>query len=159
MTEMTALQKKWADERAAEQKVEEEELQNRPENMDQSILDRIPKPTGWRIVVLPFRPPKKTKSGIVLAEQAVERQQIATVCGYVVSTGPLAYGDTEKFPHGPWCKKGDWIVFGRYAGARIGIDGGEIRILNDDEVLATIADPDDIRHMVEGEHPCQRAKM
>jgi co-chaperonin GroES (HSP10) len=148
MTEMTALQKKWADERAAEQKVEEEELQNRPENMDQSILDRIPKPTGWRIVVLPFRPPKKTKSGIVLAEQAVERQQIATVCGYVVSTGPLAYGDTEKFPHGPWCKKGDWIVFGRYAGARIGIDGGEIRILNDDEVLATIADPDDITHMV-----------
>jgi co-chaperonin GroES (HSP10) len=148
MTEMTALQKKWADERAAEQKVEEEELQNRPENMDQSILDRIPKPTGWRIVVLPFRPPKKTKSGIVLAEQAVERQQIATVCGYVVSTGPLAYGDTEKFPHGPWCKKGDWVVFGRYAGARIGIDGGEIRILNDDEVLATIADPDDITHMV-----------
>lgn len=148
MTEMTALQKKWADERAAEQKLDEEEAQNRPENMDQSILDRIPKPTGWRIVVLPFRPPKKTKSGIVLAEQAVERQQIATVCGYVVSTGPLAYADTEKFPHGPWCKKGDWIVFGRYAGARIGIDGGEIRILNDDEVLATIADPDDITHMV-----------
>jgi len=146
--EMTALQKKWAEERVAEQKMEEEEVQNRPENMDQSILDRIPKPTGWRIVVLPFRPPKKTKSGIVLAEQAVERQQIATVCGYVVSTGPLAYGDTEKFPHGPWCKKGDWVVFGRYAGARIGIDGGEIRILNDDEVLATIADPDDITHMV-----------
>ena len=103
MTEMTALQKKWADERAAEQKVEEEELQNRPENMDQSILDRIPKPTGWRIVVLPFRPPKKTKSGIVLAEQAVERQQIATVCGYVVAVGDLAYGYTEKFPNGPWC--------------------------------------------------------
>jgi co-chaperonin GroES (HSP10) len=62
--------------------------------------------------------------------------------------GELAYGDTEKFPHGPWCKKGDWIVFGRYAGARISIDGGEIRILNDDEVLATIADPEDLVHMV-----------
>jgi co-chaperonin GroES (HSP10) len=62
--------------------------------------------------------------------------------------GELAYGDTEKFPNGPWCKKGDWIVFGRYAGARIGIDGGEIRILNDDEVLATIADPEDLVHMV-----------
>lgn len=148
MTEMTALQKKWAEERAAEQKVEEEEAQNRPENMDQSVLDRIPKPTGWRIVVLPFRPPKKSKGGIVLAEQAVERQQIATVCGYVVSTGPLAYADTDKFPFGPWCKKGDWIVFGRYAGARIGIEGGEIRILNDDEVLATISDPEDITHMV-----------
>lgn len=148
MAEMTALQKKWADERAADQKVEEEEAQQRPENMDQSILDRIPKPTGWRIVVLPFKPPKKTKSGIVLAEQAVERQQIATVCGYVVATGPLAYADTDKFPDGPWCQKGDWIVFGRYAGARIGIDGGEIRILNDDEVLATIKDPEDVTHMV-----------
>ena len=148
MTEMTALQKKWAEERSAEQKVQEDEQQLRPENMDASVLDRIPKPTGWRIVVLPFRPPKKSKGGIVLADQAVERQQIATVCGYVVATGPLAYADREKFPEGPWCQKGDWIVFGRYAGARIGIDGGEIRILNDDEVLAKISDPEDIAHMV-----------
>jgi co-chaperonin GroES (HSP10) len=148
MSEMTALQKKWAEERAAEQKVEEEESSKRPEDMDQSVIDRIPKPTGWRIVVLPFKPPKKSKGGIVLAEQAVERQQIATVCGYVVATGPLAYADREKFPEGPWCKKGDWIVFGRYAGARISLDDGEIRILNDDEVLATIQDPEDIRHMV-----------
>jgi co-chaperonin GroES (HSP10) len=147
--EMTALQKKWAEERAAQQEVEvKEEESLRPENMDQSVIDRIPKPTGWRIVVLPFRPPKKTKSGIVLADQAVDRQNLATVCGYVVAVGELAYGDTEKFPNGPWCKKGDWIVFGRYAGARIGIDGGEIRILNDDEVLATIADPEDLVHMV-----------
>lgn len=145
--EMTALQKKWAEERAAQNEVEEEE-QIDPTQMDQSVLDRIPKPTGWRLVVLPFRAPKKTKSGILLAEQVVERQQLATVCGYVVSTGPLAYADTEKFPNGPWCKKGDWIVFGRYSGARISIDGGEIRILNDDEVLATIQDPDDVVHMV-----------
>ena len=148
MTEMTALQKKWAEERAADQKEQEEDQGLRPEKMDQSVLDRIPKPTGWRIVVLPFRPPKKTKGGIVLAEQVAERQQIATVCGYVVATGPLAYADKEKFPEGPWCQKGDWIVFGRYAGARIGIDGGEIRILNDDEVLAKISDPEDIAHMV-----------
>ena len=147
--EMTALQKKRAEERAAQQEVEvKEEESLRPENMDQSVIDRIPKPTGWRIVVLPFRPPKKTKSGIVLAEQAVDRQNLATVCGYVVAVGELAYGDTEKFPNGPWCKKGDWIVFGRYAGARISIEGGEIRILNDDEVLATIADPEDLVHMV-----------
>lgn len=148
MTEMTALQKKWAEERAVEQRVEEDESSKRPEDLDQSVIDRIPKPTGWRIVVLPFKPPKKSKGGIVLAEQAVERLQIATVCGYVVSTGPLAYADKEKFPEGPWCKKGDWIVFGRYAGARISLDDGEIRILNDDEVLATIRDPEDIRHMV-----------
>jgi co-chaperonin GroES (HSP10) len=145
--EMTALQKKWAEERS-QQVVEEKDDALRPENMDQNAIDKIPKPTGWRLVVLPFTPPKKSKGGIVLAEQAIERQKIATVCGYVISVGPLAYADTEKFPHGPWCKPGDWIIFGRYAGARIGIEGGEIRILNDDEVLATIADPEDLVHTV-----------
>lgn len=93
-------------------------------------------------------PAQKTKSGIYLAEQAVEKQQVATVCGYVVDVGPLAYRDTEKFPDGAWCEKGDWIVFARYAGARINIEGGEIRILNDDEVLARVKDPDDLVHMV-----------
>ena len=53
----------------------------------------------------------------------------------------------EKFPEGPWCKKGDWIIFGRYAGSRIKIDDGELRLLNDDEILATIQKPEDILHM------------
>lgn len=146
MAEMTALQQKWAEQTARE----EEEMKNQldPSKMDESVLSRIPSPTGWRIVVLPFKPPKTTKSGLILAEKAVEKQQVATVCGYVVEVGPLAYADTDKFPEGAWCKKGDWVVFARYAGARINIEGGEIRILNDDEVLATIRDPEDIIHMV-----------
>lgn len=146
MAEMTALQQKWAEQTARE----EEEMRNQldPSKMDESALSRIPSPTGWRIVVLPFKPPKTTKSGLILAEKAVEKQQVATVCGYVVEVGPLAYADTDKFPEGAWCKKGDWVVFARYAGARINIEGGEIRILNDDEVLATIRDPEDIIHMV-----------
>ena len=146
MEEMTALQKKWAEQTAQEEQEIRDQLD--PKNMDQSVIDRIPKPTGWRVVVLPFKPPRKTKGGLLLAEQAIEKQQVATVCGYVVDTGPLAYADTEKFPDGAWCKKGDWVVFARYAGARINIEGGEIRILNDDEILATISDPEDIMHMV-----------
>jgi len=146
MEEMTALQKKWAEQTAQEEQEIRDHLD--PKNMDPSVIDRIPKPTGWRLVVLPFKPPRKTKGGLFLAEQAIEKQQVATVCGYVVDTGPLAYADTEKFPDGAWCKKGDWVVFARYAGARINIEGGEIRILNDDEILATIADPEDIIHMV-----------
>lgn len=150
MEEMTALQRKWKEELAVEQIKEEEEREKAltPEKLTENIQDMIPTPTGWRIVVLPFRPAKKTKGGILLAEQALEKQNVATVCGYVVSVGPLAYADTEKFPNGPWCKKGDWVVFARYAGARINIEGGEIRILNDDEVLALIRDPEDIVHMV-----------
>jgi co-chaperonin GroES (HSP10) len=59
--------------------------------------------------------------------------------------GPHCY-DKERYPEGPWCKKGDWIIFARYAGSRIRIDGGEIRLLNDDEVLATVENPEDIFH-------------
>ena len=58
--------------------------------------------------------------------------------------GPDAYADKNKFPNGPWCKEGDWVVFARYAGSRVKIEGGEIRILNDDEILSTVKDPTDI---------------
>ena len=54
--------------------------------------------------------------------------------------------DEEKFPNGPWCKKNDWVLFARYAGSRLNIDGGELRILNDDEILGTLDDPEDILH-------------
>jgi co-chaperonin GroES (HSP10) len=58
--------------------------------------------------------------------------------------GPLCYKDEAKFPEGPWCKTGDWVIFARYAGSRFRIEGGEVRILNDDEILAVISDPEDI---------------
>jgi len=62
----------------------------------------------------------------------------------ILSMGSDAYADKDKFPNGPWCKKGDWVVFARYAGSRVKIDGGEIRILNDDEILAKLKDPKDV---------------
>tara|TARA_R100000093_G_scaffold46_1_gene119 strand:+ start:273 stop:614 length:342 start_codon:yes stop_codon:yes gene_type:complete len=88
--------------------------------------------------VLPFTPKEKTKGGILLAQESLEKLRIATNCGYVLKVGPLAYHDREKFPTGPWCKKGQWVIFARYAGSRLPIEGGEVRILNDDEVLGTI---------------------
>lgn len=148
---VTALEEKWAKD-SAERTPELTDAYTsdgklRTESLSESVIDRIPRPTGWRIVILPYRGANKSKGGIVLADQTIERQQVSTTCGYVLSVGPLAYADTVKFPTGPWCKKGDWIIFGRYAGARMNIDGGEIRILNDDEILATIRDPEDIMHM------------
>jgi len=85
-----------------------------------------------------------TKGGIYLSKQTVDRERLTTVVGYVVALGPDAYKDPNKFPEGPWCKEGDWVVFGRYAGARIQIEGGDLRLLNDDEILALIDDPEDI---------------
>ena len=111
------------------------------------LRSRLPQPTGWRILVMPYRRKEKTKKGIILPDQALEKEHVATVCAYVLEVGPDAYMDKEKFPEGSWCKKGDWIIFGRYAGARIKIDDGELRLLNDDEILATIQKPEDILHM------------
>ena len=104
----------------------------------------LPKPTGWRILVLPYKAKEKTKGGIILSDKTVTESQIATNCGLVLDMGPDAYNDKDKFPNGPWCKKKDWVLFARYAGSRIYIDGGEIRVLNDDEILGTIEDPEDI---------------
>ena len=106
---------------------------------------KTPKPTGWRILVLPFKQKEKTKGGVILSDTTVEKSQVASTCGLVLDMGPHCY-DKDRYPEGPWCKKGDWIIFARYAGSRIKIDGGEIRLLNDDEVLATVDSPEDIYH-------------
>ena len=96
-------------------------------------------------LVLPFKQKDKTKGGIILADETVERSQVASTCGLILEMGPHCY-DKERYPEGPWCKKGDWVIFARYAGSRIKIDGGELRLLNDDEVLATVENPEDIFH-------------
>ena len=107
---------------------------------------KLPKPPGWRLLVLQFRLKEKTKGGVLLGTETIDRQQVASQCGNVLAMGPDCYNDPKRFSDGPWCKVGDWVVFARYAGARIEIEGGEVRLLNDDEVLATVQDPTDILH-------------
>ena len=107
---------------------------------------KLPKPTGWRMLVLPFKMKEKTKGGVILAENTLERQQVASQVGLVMAMGPQCYKDKERYPEGPWCKEKDWVMFARYAGSRIKIEGGEMRLLNDDEILATIESPEDILH-------------
>ena len=129
---------------ALEEKYQTEEKEPlNPENIQKS---QLPVPSGWRLLVLPFSPREKTKGGILIAQESLDKLRIATNCGYVLEMGPLAYHDKEKFPTGPWCKKGDWVIFARYAGSRLPIEGGEVRILNDDEVLGTIKDPESVLH-------------
>ena len=107
---------------------------------------KLPQPTGWRILVLPFKMGEKTKGGILMGQDTVEKQQVASQCGNVLAMGPDCYRDKDRYKQGPWCKVGDWVMFARYAGSRIKIEGGEVRLLNDDEILATIKNPEDILH-------------
>ena len=108
------------------------------------VLERLPDPTGWRILVLPYKGQGKTKGGVILADETIEERGYTTVTGLVLKVGPDAYRDETRYPNGPWCKVNDWIIFGRYAGSRFGIEGGEVRILNEDEIIAVVKDPEDI---------------
>jgi co-chaperonin GroES (HSP10) len=101
-----------------------------PDNI-KSQVDQLPEPSGWRLLVLPFTPKEKTKGGIIIAPEALDKFRIRE----------------RKFTD-PWCKKGDWVIFARYAGSRLPIEGGEVRILNDDEVLGTIANPESLLHVL-----------
>jgi co-chaperonin GroES (HSP10) len=113
-------------------KIQEEALNEIKHLPTDKILDRLPDPTGWRILVLPYK------------GQGISPRGYTTVTALVLKVGPDAYRDKDRFPNGPWCKKSDWIIFGRYAGSRFGIEGGEVRILNDDEIIAVVKDPEDI---------------
>ena len=136
------------EEKYKEQKVESVEVKRVDETNVGDIKNELPVPSGWRLLVLPFTPKEKTKGGIIIAQESLDKARIATNCGYVVKMGPMAYGDKEKFPTGPWCKEKDWVIFARYAGSRLPIEGGEVRLLNDDEVLGTIKDPESVLHYI-----------
>ena len=123
-----------------------DKYEKEPEKEVTTETTKLPQPTGWRMLVLPFRMKEKTKGGVLLGTETIDRQQVASQCGNVIAMGPDCYNDPKRFSDGPWCKVGDWVVFARYAGSRIEIEGGEVRLLNDDEILATVQDPTDILH-------------
>ena len=120
-----------------------------PSLLEKPLLDRLPQPTGWRVLVMPYQGKVKTASGLYIPDEVRERESVATVVAYVMKLGPLAYKDPDKFgaDSGPWCKEGQWVCIGRYSGSRFKIDGGEVRIINDDEVIATLLEPDDVKHV------------
>ena len=124
--------------------VKEEERVLDPTLLDKSILERMPQPTGWRMLVLPYKGKGVTEGGITLVKETIDREALATVVAYVVAMGPECYKDEKRFQK-PWCQEKQWVLIGRYAGARFRLaDDSEVRIINDDEVIATILNPDDI---------------
>ena len=136
---------------ALEEKYKNEPKESHANRLDpdsiKDMVSQLREPVGYRLLVLRFTPKEKTKGGILFSRERLDKARIATTCGYVLKMGDLAYKDKEKFNE-PWCKIGDWVMFARYAGARLPIEGGEVRILNDDEVLGTIGDPESVLHYI-----------
>ena len=112
-----------------------------------SYISILPKPVGYRMLIRPWSGEKKTKGGILITETTQETIEMTTVVGLVILMGDLCYKDEKKFPNGAWCKEGQFVIYGRYAGSRFKTKYGEHRILNDDEIIATIKKPEDILHM------------
>ena len=103
-------------------------------------MNKLPTPQGYRLLVKPREIEVKTAGGIILADSTREAQKYAVVCSQVISLGEDCYTDMEKSKT-QWCKKGDWILTGKYVGLKFTYEGEESSIINDDEVVATIPDP------------------
>ena len=110
----------------------------------EEYLKIIPKPVGYRLLVRPYEGKEKTEGGVYISDTTRDNIQMTTVVGLVIKMGDLCYKDKDKFPTGPWCKEGQFVVYGRYSGARFKTKYGEHRILNDDEIIGTIAKLEDI---------------
>ncbi len=109
---------------------------------------QLPKPTGYRILCAIPEAEKhfeESEIGLIKADETMRNEETLTTVLFVVELGPDCYKDTTKFPTGPWCKKGDFILVRPYAGSRLVIHGREFRIINDDNVEGIVDDPRGIK--------------
>jgi co-chaperonin GroES (HSP10) len=106
---------------------------------------QLPKPSGYRILCAIPEQEKEYESGIVKADETVRNEETLTTVLFVVDLGPDCYKDTNRFPSGAWCKKGDFVLVRPYAGSRLIIHGREFRMINDDSVEGVVDDPRGIK--------------
>lgn len=105
----------------------------------------LPEPKGFRILCAVPQVEEEFDGGIIKADDTKRVEEQTTVVLFVVKMGDLAYKDKERFPTGPWCKEGDFVLTRPYSGTRVVIHGREFRIINDDTVEAVVQDPRGIR--------------
>jgi len=105
---------------------------------------KVPQPVGYRILIRPRGVIEKTKGGIILTDSSKDGQSYLNSVGQVIAMGEECYSDRKK----PWCKIGDWVIFGRYAGARISVQTVKMVLLNDDEIIATLENPEVVTQQI-----------
>jgi co-chaperonin GroES (HSP10) len=108
---------------------------------DEQLKAKLPEPSGYRLLIAVAEISEKTEGGLIRPDQLVKAEETASIVGFVVKAGPDAYADLNKFPNGPWCKEGDFVIFRSYSGTRFKVLGKEFRLINDDTVEAVVEDP------------------
>tara|TARA_R110002167_G_scaffold244805_1_gene450271 strand:+ start:36 stop:437 length:402 start_codon:yes stop_codon:yes gene_type:complete len=105
------------------------------------IGESLPNPKGWKMLIALPKVSTKTEGGIYKPTDAIQMEEVGGIVGLVIKAGDLAYKDETKFPTGPWCEVGDYVIMRSYSGTRMKVAGQEFRLINDDTVEAVISDP------------------
>jgi len=108
---------------------------------EEEMEQQLPKPVGYRLLIALPTIEKEFDSGIAKAERTLNEERIMTTVGVLLDMGAEAYSDTSRFPHGAWCKIGDYVVIRPHTGTRLNVNGQELRLINDDSIEAVVADP------------------
>ena len=115
-----------------------------PEEMlsQEDIEAQLPKPVGYRVLVaLPQVEETFGDTGLLKSSNTISQEHIMSIIGLVLDMGDQAYSDEDRFPSGPWCKPGDYVMFRMNTGTRFKVGGVEYRLMNDDSIEAIVADP------------------
>jgi co-chaperonin GroES (HSP10) len=121
------------------------DLTNLLDKSDEEKATQLPKPSGYRILCAIPEVEKEYEGGLLKAKETLHIEEMLTTVLFVVDLGPDCYKDESRYPNGPWCKKGDFILVRPNAGSRLVIHGREFRIINDDSVEAVVDDPRGIK--------------
>ena len=118
-----------------------EEMMEKPFGASINFASQLPEPKGYKILIALPEIQETTEGGIIKSPDTQQEESISTVVGWVMSMGSDAYANYARFPSGPYCGVGDWVVFRAFSGTRIKIHGKEFRLINDDTVEAVVDDP------------------
>tara|TARA_R110000765_G_scaffold213838_1_gene318851 strand:+ start:130 stop:498 length:369 start_codon:yes stop_codon:yes gene_type:complete len=108
---------------------------------DSELQAKLPEPKGFKVLIAVPELDGKTEGGVIMPDALKAMEETASIIGFVIKTGPEAYTDKERFPSGPYCEEGDFVIFRSYSGTRFKVMGKEFRIINDDTVEAVVEDP------------------
>jgi co-chaperonin GroES (HSP10) len=107
----------------------------------------MPDPVGYKMLLILPEQEKAYESGILKADSTRQGDEVASVVAFVAKLGPDCYLDRAKFPNGPWCAVGDFVIIRPYSGTRIVVHGKEMRLINDDAIEGKVDDPRGIKRV------------